>query len=49
VTGRPTPGQGYWIAWADDKELGGLRELGARSHRGRTGYPPELTNPRRSV
>jgi hypothetical protein len=49
VTARQTPVQGYWIAWADDEELGRLRELGARSHRGRTGYPRELTTPRRPV
>lgn len=49
LTARQTPVQGYWVAWADEAELGRLRELAARSHRGRTGYPPELTTPRRSV
>jgi hypothetical protein len=49
VTARQTPVQGYWIAWADEQELERLRELAARSHRGRTGYPPELTTPRRTV
>jgi DNA invertase Pin-like site-specific DNA recombinase len=49
VTARQTPIQGYWVAWADEQELERLRELAARSHRGRTGYPPELTTPRRAV
>lgn len=48
VTARQTPVQGYWIAWADEAELQRLRELRARSHRGVTSYPLELTTPRRS-
>ena len=49
VTARQTPVQGCWTAWADEQELERLRELAARSHRGRTGYPPELTTSRRAV
>lgn len=49
VTARQTPVQGYWIAWADELELDRLRELAARSHRGRTGYPSGLTTPRRTM
>ena len=47
VTARQTPVQGYWIAWADEQEIQRLRELRTRSRRGSTGYPQDLTTPRK--
>jgi DNA invertase Pin-like site-specific DNA recombinase len=43
---RRTPIQGYWIAWADGKELKRLRQLFAASHRGVSHYPLSLTRPK---
>ena len=44
--GRQTPAQHLWIAWADRDELRRLRKLVARSHRGVTSQPGELTTPK---
>jgi DNA invertase Pin-like site-specific DNA recombinase len=45
VHGRQTPAQGYWIMWADDREITRLRQLLASSRRGVNGYTAELTTP----
>jgi DNA invertase Pin-like site-specific DNA recombinase len=44
--GRQTPGQGFWVAWADGAELRRLRKLKARSRRGGSAYPQELITPK---
>jgi hypothetical protein len=44
---RQTPAQHLWIVWADRDELRRLRKLVARSHRGVTSQPPELTTPKK--
>ena len=44
---RQTPAQGLWIAWTDRDELKRLRKLKARSKRGMSGYPAELTAPKK--
>ena len=44
--GRQTPGQGFWVAWADAAELRRLRQLKARSRRGGSAYPQELMTPK---
>jgi DNA invertase Pin-like site-specific DNA recombinase len=44
---RQTPGDGCWIAWADDAELERLRTLNERSRRGVSGFPPDLTTPKK--
>jgi DNA invertase Pin-like site-specific DNA recombinase len=43
---RQTPIQHLWIVWADRDELKRLRKLVARSHRGVTSQPRELTTPK---
>jgi hypothetical protein len=45
--GRQTPAQHLWILWADRDELRRLRKLVARSHRGVTSQPRELTTPKK--
>lgn len=44
--GRQTPAQHLWIIWADRDEMRRLRKLVARSHRGVTSQPRELTTPK---
>lgn len=44
--GRQTPAQHLWIVWADPDELRRLRKLVARSKRGVTSQPRELTTPK---
>ena len=44
--GRQTPAQRLWIVWADRDELRRLRKLAARSVRGVTSQPRELTTPK---
>jgi len=44
--GRQTPAQHLWIVWADRDEMRRLRKLVARSHRGVTSQPRELTTPK---
>jgi hypothetical protein len=46
VHGRQTPAQHLWVVWADRDELRRLRKLVARSHRGVTAQPHELTTPK---
>jgi hypothetical protein len=48
VHGRQTPVQGYWIIWADDREITRLRQLLASSRRGVNGYTADLTTPTQS-
>jgi len=45
--GRQTPAQHLWIVWADRDELRRLRKLVARSHRGVTSQPQNLTTPKK--
>jgi DNA invertase Pin-like site-specific DNA recombinase len=45
--GRQTPAQHLWVVWADRDELRRLRKLAARSVRGVTSQPRELTTPKR--
>lgn len=44
--GRQTPAQRLWIVWADRDELRRLSKLAARSVRGVTSQPRELTTPK---
>ena len=44
---RQTPAQHLWIVWADRDEMRRLRKLVARSHRGVTSQPRELTTPKK--
>ena len=44
---RQTPAQHLWIVWADRDEMSRLRKLVARSHRGITSQPRELTTPKK--
>ncbi len=44
---RQTLTRGLWIVWADRQELDRLRRLKALSERGKTGYPTQLTTPKK--